>query len=122
MNRVTDDRILIKGMRGTVVDLSFANTREEVVVGAVDSLGNLWWRAAVASEKVVEVLREVVEGEMMHRLIWCPYLPELLIEEEEEPDTSAAKLLVLTHGSQAEVWSLDLVVDEYGPGPWLLGM
>ena len=27
------------------------------------------------------------------------------------------KLLVLTHGSQAEVWSLDLVVDEYGPGP-----
>ena len=52
---------------------------------------------------------------MMHRLIWCPYLPELLMEEE--PDTSAGKLLVLTHGSQAEVWSLDLVVDEYGPGP-----
>ena len=41
----------------------------------------------MASEKVVEVLREVVEGEMMHRLIWCPYLPELLMEEEE-PDTS----------------------------------
>ena len=39
MNRATDDRILIKGMRGTVVDLSFAHTKEEVVVGAVDSLG-----------------------------------------------------------------------------------
>ena len=35
----------------------------------------------MASEKVVEVLREVVEGEMMHRLIWCPYLPELMMEE-----------------------------------------
>ena len=48
VNRVTDDRILIKEMRGTLVDLYFANTREEMVVGAVDSLGNLWWRAAVA--------------------------------------------------------------------------
>ena len=80
VNGVTDDRILIKGMRGTVVDLSFANTKEEGVAGAVDSLGNLFVHKvvegssglAVASEKVVEVLREVVEGEMMHRLIWCP--------------------------------------------------
>ena len=50
------------------------------------------------------------------RLIWCPYLPEPVIEEEEEPDNGTAKLLLLTHGSQAEVWSMDLVV-EYGPGP-----
>eukprot|EP00090_Calanus_glacialis_P007849 TRINITY_DN16279_c0_g1_i2.p1 TRINITY_DN16279_c0_g1~~TRINITY_DN16279_c0_g1_i2.p1 ORF type:complete len:388 (-),score=164.66 TRINITY_DN16279_c0_g1_i2:87-1250(-) len=123
VNRDTDDRILIKGMRGAVVDLSFAHTKEEVVVGAVDSQGNLFVQkvtegsSGLASERVVEVLREVVVGEMMHRLIWCPYLPEPVIEEEEEPDTSAAKLLVLTHGSQAEVWSLDLVVEEYGPGP-----
>ena len=51
------------------------------------------------------------------RLIWCPYLPEPVIEEEEEPDNGTAKLLLLTHGSQAEVWSMDLVVEEYGPGP-----
>ena len=37
------------------------------------------------------------------------------MEEEEELDTSAAKLLVLTLGSKAEVCSLDL-------GPLLLGM
>ena len=86
--------------------------------GIVDSMGNLFVHkvtqtedsSGLASERVVEVLREVVVGEMMHRLIWCPYLPEPVVEEEEEPDTSAAKLLVLTHGSQAEVWSLDLVV------------
>jgi hypothetical protein len=35
---------------------------------------------------------------------------------EEKPHTSA-KLLVLTHGPQAEMWSLDLVVEEHGPGP-----
>jgi hypothetical protein len=43
---------------------------------------------------MVEMLREVVVEEMMHRLIWCLYLPELVMEEEEEPDTSSAKLLV----------------------------
>jgi WD40 repeat protein len=37
--------------------------------------------------------------------------------EEEEPDNGTAKLLVLTHGSQADVWSMDLVVEVYGPGP-----
>ena len=50
-------------------------------------------------------MREVVGGEMMDRLIWCPYLPECVMEEE--PDTSAAKLT----WSQAEAWSLDLVVE-----------
>ena len=35
VNRDTDDRILIKGTRGAVVDLSFAHAKEEVVVGAL---------------------------------------------------------------------------------------
>ena len=58
-------------------------------------------------------------GGMLHRLIWCPYLPEHVIEEKE-PDTSVAKLLVLIQ--VAEVWSLDLGVEEHEPDPWLLGM
>ena len=53
---------------------------------------------------------------MLLRLIWCPYLPEHVIEEKE-PDTSVAKLLVLTQVAQAEVWSLDLGVDEHEPVP-----
>ena len=65
------------------------------------------------------MLREVVVGEMMHRLIWCPYLPEPVMEEEE-PDTSTAKLLVPTGhrqrcGAWTWLWSMDLA-------PWLLGM
>ena len=48
--------------------------------------------SGLASKRMVEMLREVVVGEMMHRLIWCPYLPELVMEEEA--DTSSAKLLV----------------------------
>jgi hypothetical protein len=69
VNRYTDDRILIKGMRGAEVDLSFAHTNEEVVVGVVDSMGNLFVHkvtedsSGLASERVVEVLSEVVVGD-----------------------------------------------------------
>ena len=38
-----DDGILIKGMRGAVVDLSFAPIKEEVVTVAVDTLGKLFF-------------------------------------------------------------------------------
>ena len=55
-------------------------------------------------------------GEMLHRLIWCPYLPEH-VTEEKEPDTNVAELLVLTQVAQPEVWSLDLGVEEHEPGP-----
>ena len=122
VNRITDDRLLIKGMRGAVVDLTFAHNKEEVVVGAVDSLGNLFVHRVtegsngLASERVLEVVRDGVEGEL-HRLVWCPFLPEPVIEREEEQDKSAARLLVLTHGSKAEIWSLDLVVEKHGTGP-----
>jgi hypothetical protein len=40
VNRVTNNRILINGMSGAVVNLSFTHTKEEVVVGAMDSQGN----------------------------------------------------------------------------------
>ena len=38
-------------------------------------------------------------------------------EQEEKQDKSAARLLGLTHGSKAEIWSLDLVVEKHGTGP-----
>ena len=67
-------------------------------------------------EDVVEValsesMRERFQ-EMEHKLILRPYLPEPLIEEEEDPDTSTNKLLILTHLSQVGVWRMDLVVEE----------
>jgi hypothetical protein len=76
----TDDRILIKGWRGsgTAWGTCLFKVTEDI--------------SGLASKRMVEMLREVVGGEMMHRLIWCRYLPELVMEEE--PDTSSAKLLV----------------------------
>ena len=123
MCRATEDRILIKGMRGPVLDLSFAHTAAEVILGCVDSLGNLFVHrvteqsSGLASERVLEVLREGGEPGLEHRLIWCPYLPDSGEDDDEEVDSSAARLLVLTHGPSAEVWSLDLAVEAHGSGP-----
>ena len=74
VDRVTDHTIL-NGKRGAVVDLSFS-LRCTMVVGAMDSLGTVFVHkvmegsSGLASERVVEVLREVALREMMHRLIW----------------------------------------------------
>ena len=125
VNRVTEERLLVKGMRGPVRDLGFAHHAAEVIVGCVDSLGNLFVHRVteqsngLVSERVLEVMREGGQADEEHRLIWCPYVPMVGEEEEEgeEPDTSPARMLVLTHGSKAEVWSLDLTVEAHGSGP-----
>ena len=124
VNRVTEERLLVKGMRGPVKDLGFAHHAAEVIVGCVDSLGNLFVHRVteqsngLVSERVLEVMREGGKAEEEHRLIWCPYVPMVgEDEDEEEPDTSPARMLVLTHGSKAEVWSLDLTVEAHGSGP-----
>ena len=59
-----DDRIHMKGMIEAIVDLSFAHTNEEVVVGVVDSMGNMLKHmemeggSGLASERGVEMLRD----------------------------------------------------------------
>ena len=64
VNRATDDRILVKGMRGPVKDLSFAHICSEVIVGCVDTLGNLFVHrvteqaSGLASERLLEVRRD----------------------------------------------------------------
>ena len=61
VNRRTDDRILLKGMKGSVKDLGFAHIKDEVVIGCVDELGNLFvyrvleTASGMTSERVVEV-------------------------------------------------------------------
>ena len=70
-------------------------------------------------ERILEVIRESPDEEVGHRLIWCPYIPDTSDPDDpdEESDTTAAHLLMLTHGHKAEMWSIDLVVEQHGPGP-----
>ena len=69
-------------MVGPVVDLAFSYSNDEVVIGIVDSFGNLFVYKVVeqssgtASERLVEVMRTGSDQESVHRLVWCPYVPE----------------------------------------------
>ena len=91
-----------------------------IVIGAVDSKGNLFVYkveespSGMSSERLVEVMRSGQEPQCDHRLVWCPFVPD---SDSEVTDRSGERMLILSHGSQAEVWSLDKVVEEHGPGP-----
>lgn len=37
--------------------------------------------------------------------------------KDEDDDDNSARLLVLTHGDECEVWHVDTVVEEHGTGP-----
>ena len=106
-------------MLGPVVDLSFSHSSDEVVIGAVDSKGNLFVYkveespSGMSSERLVELMRSGQEAPSDHRLVWCPFVPEA----EGEPVQTGERMLILTHGCQADVWSLDKVLEEHGPGP-----
>ena len=101
-------------MIGAVVDLSLAHTNEEVVVlGAEDSLGNLFVHNVMEGSSDLFIERVVVGGNAAPADLVS--LSEH-VTEEKEPDKSVAKLLVLTHVAQAEVCSLSLGVEEHEPG------
>ena len=109
-------------MLGPVVDLAFSHSKEEAVIGAVDSHGNLFVykvteeTSGLSSERLVEVMRSGQDQPCDHRLVWCPHVPEPE-GDGDVVDKSGERMLILSHGSQAEVWSLDKVVEEHGPGP-----
>jgi len=123
-SRVKDDKLLIKGMLGPVVDLAFSHSSEEVVIGIVDSFGNMFVYRVVEessgmqSERIMEILRtgDPAGGqERVHRLVWCPFVPG---PDSDPADTqSGHRMLLLTHGAMAEVWSLNTVLEEHGSGP-----
>lgn len=111
-------------MVGPVVDLAFSHATDEVVLGAVDSYGNLFvykveeQGSGTVTERLVEIMHNAsVSGQdkLTHRLVWCPYVPDP--ESDASDNINGQRMLVLTHGHVAEVWSLDTVLEAHGSGP-----
>ena len=123
VNKKTDQRVLLKGMKGVVKDLAFAHCLDKIILGIVDEFGNLFVfrmlenSSTDADEQQTELLLQInsnstTRDHQIHRLLWCPYLPD----EGEEDGDSSARLLVLTHGSVAEMWNIDLVLRDHEIG------
>ncbi|KAL4234139.1 enhancer of mRNA decapping 4 [Mactra antiquata] len=129
-NRKTAERHLLKDFCGRVIDLAFAHT-DDVLLAVVDEIGNLCVYELVqtddrkiASTLLLHIQRpESTVVSEYHRVIWCPYIPDdsddSNVTDSSTQTDNASRVLVLTNDEKAEIWSVDLVVKEYGSGPLL---
>ena len=88
-------------MVGPVVDLAFSHATDEVVLGAVDSYGNLFvykveeQGSGTVTERMVEIMRNATgQDKLTHRLVWCPYVPDP--ESDASDNVNGQRMLVLT--------------------------
>ncbi|XP_005096324.1 enhancer of mRNA-decapping protein 4 [Aplysia californica] len=123
ISRKTAHRVLLKTFSGNVLDIAFALS-DDVYLAAVDETGSLYVHSFVMegdyiiSKLLLHVERESFDLESSFRswarVIWCPFMPD---QDYEDDGVDASKMLVLLHGSRAEVWNVDLVAKEAGPEP-----
>ncbi|XP_076177594.1 enhancer of mRNA-decapping protein 4 homolog Ge-1 [Ptiloglossa arizonensis] len=108
-----EQRALLRGMRAPIQDLAFAHV-SNAILACVDYLGNLFIHTieSTPSELLCSLLLQVDAADISatsHRVIWCPYIPEDVPSDGDE----ISKLLVLTRGSKAELWSVNTVTSRF---------
>ncbi|CAL1539397.1 unnamed protein product [Lymnaea stagnalis] len=123
ISRKTAHRVLLKSFTGAVMDIAFALS-DDVYLAAADEGGSLFVYSLVmagdniSSNLILHIEKETYDIESsfrsMTRVIWCPYMPE---DDADTEGVDPAKMLVFLHGTQAEVWNVDLVSSQYGCGP-----
>ncbi|GFO25360.1 enhancer of mRNA-decapping protein 4 [Plakobranchus ocellatus] len=106
ISRKTAHRTLLKSFRGQVIDLAFALS-DDVYLAVVDETGTFFVYSfvmeadGIVSSLVIQVDREKskIESQFRNltRVIWCPYIPE---DVTENNDIDPAKMLVLLHGTR----------------------
>lgn len=112
-----EQRALLRGMRGAIQDLAFARVTN-AVLACIDLSGCLFVHTidstptALVCTLILQVETEDVSP-TSHRVIWCPYIPEDDVSEGDD----VSKLLIVTRGSKAELWSVDSVSTIVGPKP-----
>ncbi|XP_076383494.1 enhancer of mRNA-decapping protein 4 homolog Ge-1 [Megalopta genalis] len=106
-----EQRVLLRGMCAPIQDLAFAHVAN-AILACVDYLGNLYIHSieSTPSELLCTLLLRVdANTSTYHRVIWCPYIPEDVMSDGDE----VSKLLVLTRGSKAELWSVNTVTSRF---------
>ncbi|XP_055929956.1 enhancer of mRNA-decapping protein 4-like [Argiope bruennichi] len=117
-------RHLIKDYKSEVKDIAFAHSTSQVLLGSVDARGELFVHkisddgTVILCNLLIRILRPTEWTPSEHnRIIWCLYIPD---DNESTEDDSANEdlttLLVVTHDERAEIWNVDTVLKEHGPG------
>lgn len=122
MHNTSADRKLLKGFSGSVVDVAFAHS-PEVIVAGVDDLGSLLVYACKLGHE-----GDIIPTPLLHvqpadskvcpynRVIWCPYWPDEA-EDSEADLQDSSKVLACTREGQVDLFAVDVVTRDCGPGP-----
>ncbi|XP_004913558.1 enhancer of mRNA-decapping protein 4 isoform X2 [Xenopus tropicalis] len=120
LSLTTAERILLKGITGSVTDLAFAHLKSNHLA-CLDEAGSLFvWQLSMTNGKiqddiVVHIRRpENTVLSNFRRIIWCPYIPE---ESEENVVDDTSQTVALLHEDKAEVWDLEIVRANHSTWP-----
>ncbi|XP_045470559.1 enhancer of mRNA-decapping protein 4 [Harmonia axyridis] len=112
VNQETNQRALIKNLKTDVRDVSFAFLKEEIILGCVDDVANIFIYKIEDSLHFIKykLLLHIYHPDALnnppsnYRMVWCPYLPSS--EDDPEAGEETAKMFVFLNGSKAEVWDV----------------
>ncbi|XP_075693595.1 enhancer of mRNA-decapping protein 4 [Rhinoderma darwinii] len=120
----TAERILLKGITGSVTDLAFAHLNSDQLA-CLDEAGSLFvWRLTMENGKIMdEIVVHIRRPDHIlfnsnRRIIWCPYIPD---ENEEILSEDTSQTIALLHEDVAEVWDLDIIRANHNSWPTLIG-
>ncbi|CAH1995790.1 unnamed protein product [Acanthoscelides obtectus] len=120
-NQETGVRTLIKNLKEDIKDLAFAFSREEIILGCVDSEGNILVYQiedgphSITFSLLLHVFHQSPNrGKANFRLIWCPFLPSY--EEDADSSDDPEKMFVVLNGNTAEVFNVTMLNAKYGKG------
>lgn len=111
-------RALIKGMSGEVLDLQFAHSSSQILLGIIEQIALHVHSVKIENEKIVcSMLLKVndpLDGHVPARdkISWCPCLPD----STHDADDYASQLLVWSRGDIFQCYSISTVVQHYGAG------
>lgn len=127
VNPSNGHRALIKGMTTQILDLQFAHIRNLMILASIEETALHLHRVDSTADKItctallcIEDTASVMLGtaggiqttSALHRLNWCPYVPE----KETEIDEYVSQQLVWVRGAQFRCYSVRSVVQAYGDG------
>jgi enhancer of mRNA-decapping protein 4 len=119
---IGNKRALIKGMSKEILDLQFANSSKDVIIGCIEEAALHIHKLEITDSpdgtsmnciqllKIESALPDHVP--LMDKISWCPFVPEESNVEEE----FSVLLLVWVRGNKFECFSVKTILDTHGTG------
>ncbi|XP_072391528.1 enhancer of mRNA-decapping protein 4 isoform X1 [Diabrotica undecimpunctata] len=114
-NQETGTRALIKNFKDDIKDIAFAYLRDEIILGCVDSEGNVLVYKITDETKSISytLLLHVYHhrsniSKINYRLIWCPYMA---VDDDEASD-DPEKMFVVLNGNRAAIYNLSMLSEK----------